>query len=272
MIAARAYDPPYYPPTIRVRSPYLSPLRSPYDQTTIPPTFFPLIPPADRSPALGLGGPAQLRPKQERGGLERHRHACMRVDIEQRVFCTIARGCLPSLAARVSQRGFVLARRPTPPSSRTNPRPPHGLCSRSPFPCASRSPIKWDHSPHNLLCCNETHRRRHLSADQKDIYARALSRPLALWEASSRARGPGDEPPAKRRSGDALHGNDRAKDPRHMPVPHLFPTRRYIDLSIQHIAALSKILDGFGSEKLVPPKSRAFENLAAAGFQNPRRP
>jgi hypothetical protein len=65
---------------------------------------------------------------------------------------------------------------------------PAGFAAGITFPCASRSLIRRDRTPHNPLWRNETHPCHHLSKDQKDIYARALSRPLTLLEAVEPAR------------------------------------------------------------------------------------
>jgi hypothetical protein len=82
---------------------------------------------------------------------------------------------------------------------------PMGFADGLIFPCASQQSRTPDCPPHNPLRHNKTHRRHHLSDDHKDIYARALSRPLALLEgkarawntARERARSPGDRTVAK---------------------------------------------------------------------------
>ena len=53
-------------------------------------------------------------------------------------------------------------------------------------PRASRSPLTWACASHIPLCRSKTHQHCHLSDDQKDIYARALSRPLVLLEGKTR--------------------------------------------------------------------------------------
>lgn len=53
-------------------------------------------------------------------------------------------------------------------------------------PPASRPQIRGHCAPHNPLQNNQTRSHHHLSADQKGVYTRALSKPLALWEAFRR--------------------------------------------------------------------------------------
>ncbi len=90
-----------------LRSPLRSAIRSPLSSSSITPSITlhtsPHTPRADRSPALGLGGPAQLRPqgkgKREVRNRARHRHEC--VDIQRRAIRIIRDGCQPGLAAGV---------------------------------------------------------------------------------------------------------------------------------------------------------------------------
>jgi hypothetical protein len=177
-----------------------SPGRSSTYPRPIPGGFLSPIPPARSNRALGLGGPARLRPLEGRGrqNTARHRHA--RVESHNpAIINSAARPCLsrrrqPSMstatiarsAARVSQRVFLLAGYRRPPRSRTNPRPSCGLYAGSLFPCASRSLIGQHCPSHNRLWRNETRRCHHLSDDQKDIYARVSNHVFHSVEAVER--------------------------------------------------------------------------------------
>jgi hypothetical protein len=120
------------------------------------------------------GGGNVTRDRKCGEGRNRPRHRHVRVDSQRQAVRTTAGQPIPRLAARVTQRVFMPARYSGPPNSRTNPRPSYGLLAGLLFPCASRLSNMLDCSPHNPLCCNETHRCHHLSADQREgIYPNA---------------------------------------------------------------------------------------------------
>jgi hypothetical protein len=76
---------------------------------------------------------------------------------------------------------------------------PTGFGGNAVLPRDSRPAIGQGRPWHNALGRNGMRRRYHLSGDQKDIYARALSRPSTLLEGKTR-EAPGSQPPAKRGS------------------------------------------------------------------------
>jgi hypothetical protein len=156
------------------------------------------------------GGVYVTGAQQSREGRERPRHRQACVDIQQHAFRPIEREYISGLAARVSQRVFVFASCQSPRNRRTNPGPSYGLCGRLIFPCASRSSGKRVCPSHNPLRHNETQRCHHLSADQKDIYARVATSPSTLSERQTPARGPGE-----RRNVEAgkMHGVARPSRP-----------------------------------------------------------
>jgi hypothetical protein len=163
------------------------------------------------------------------------------------------------LAARVTQRVFMSVRYQGPPNSKTNPRPSYEPCRGSLFPCASRPHNPTACTSHNPLQHNETYRRHHLSADQREgVSARALSRPLTLLEGKTRTRGtePGAERRAKRSTSE-MTGNagiDRQNTRVWVGWGQNLLGTLIIDVVSHYSTALSKILGGLGLEVGWPVK------------------
>jgi hypothetical protein len=162
----------------------------------------------------------------------------------------IERGCHPGLAARVTQRVFVLVRYQGPPNSRTNPRPSYGLPARLIFPCASRAHSALARTSHNPPSHNETYHRHHLFDDQKDIYARAVTTSFTLLDQyrASQASISDATSLAKR----LISMDCQEKDPGGGVGGPGSPAAAIIDLSVRYSAALSQILGRPVLKKLGP--------------------
>jgi hypothetical protein len=104
---------------------------------------------------------------------------------------------------------------------------------------------------------NETQRCHHLSNDHKDIYARALSRPLTVLDRVRREREPGDRPGQRRNVNTARNagiGPDHPLD--RGGVGGEFRARRYIDLLPEFCGPVSQKWRGpvlKFSDRLVKP-------------------
>jgi hypothetical protein len=181
---------------------------------------------------------------------ERPPQAITLVDIQRRPSEIIPRRCQSGLAERVRDSFVEINHAKTAGTAPTHQWTRQRLCADRVLPRASRSLITSHHALRNPLCSNETPGRCHVFADQRRVCTRALSRPLTLLEASRRALGPGAEPMAKRRSGEALYANGRPEDPGGVVgAPNLL-AGSIIDLLIHFRAVLFQILDGHVLKKL----------------------
>ena len=169
----------------------------------------------------------------------RHRHAC--VDIQRKHFPPSAADRTPDQQRESASAFSCLPAIGVHRTARRIHGLPTGYAPGLIIPCASRPSGKPACPPHNPLRYNETPRRRHLSDDQKAIYARALSRPLTLLDRVRRARGPGDEPLAKRglRRGFIPTAGRKTRGIRGWQGKVRPPA--IIDLNLQHSAALCEI-------------------------------
>jgi len=135
---------------------------------------------------------------------------------------------------------------------------PMGFADGLIFPCASQQSRTPDCPPHNPLRHNKTHRRHHLSDDHKDLYARAISKPLALLDRVRRARSPGDQTVAKPKPQTQWKPNSllgRGKKTRGSGgVPPNSGEPAIIDVILQHIAALFENLGGPSLKNLGRPE------------------
>jgi hypothetical protein len=204
-------------------------------------------------------------------GWNRPRHAVMRVDIQQPPFPTIAARTALSLAERVRDSFLRSGCTKTAGRAPTHQWLSYGLCAASVVPPASRPLIKRDCTPHNPLWDNQMCCLHHLSDDQKGIYARALSRPLALLEGKARAR---HQASNRWRNVDceAFIGIGGSKDPLGMPGGRNLLGRQIIDLSSRYNSSLSEILGRRCPEKAGFRRGSTFKILAAIVSKNPRLP
>lgn len=209
---------------------------------------------------------------EKRGSGRAHLPICI-VDNLRRAFRTITARPPHSLAARVIQRVFVLARYRGPAGSRTNPRPSYGLCGRLIVPCASQRSGKPVCPSHNPLRHNKTQHCHPLSDDHKDIYARALSRPLTVLDRVRREREPGDRP--GRRRNVETRRNIAGDRP---PVFQIeggegdFSSRRYIDLLTCFRGPLSQNPGRLAQKSLVSSAAGAVPILGGQFSENPDLP
>jgi hypothetical protein len=273
---------PLLPAILGLRSPLLSPCVSPLRSLTIrllPPYYFAPIPPAGRSPALGLGAHAGPHPKKgrvgQKGRLERPRQPILRVDIQPQTFRTVPSRHLPSLAERVRHSFAQPGRYSGPSSSGTNLRPSYGsACGHSPKPTAetlSASGIAV--SSHSLAYVPRSimlPTNHPMKSWPEHLYARDVAASSTLVERQD-ARGndrrnptPGETLPLYGSS----HSNDLAeKTPRQVPGGARF-SRSQISRRIS--PCTRRGFQNFGSVQTRSGLCRKFrsasKNLAAAGL------
>ena len=210
------FDPGAIPPTITPAIGLLSP--------SITPASIPPYTPSGIEPRFGPWWPRSGSTAQREGMRKRPRHPLTRVENgEHRIINAAASPRLQRQRQSLVSTATLI------------------------FPCASRSFVRCERTPNNPLCRNETRCCHHLSADQKDIYARALSRPLALLEASAPARAPG-----QRRNVEA--GEKRREGPDHLSKSRGgggdSAARPIIDLLSRYSVALFQNLGGRVSKNL----------------------
>jgi hypothetical protein len=128
------------------------------------------------------------------------------------------------------------------------------------FPCASRLQTALARMSHNPLQHNKTHRCRHLSADQKGIYAPALLPRLSLVSDRSSREGQAlGETEALANGTCGMHRIDRQKDPGWVGVAGSNPAQPIPDLKAVFRASTGgnldrPVLEKFGPAQNHPPR------------------
>jgi hypothetical protein len=237
---SRAFS-PRLPPRCAGATQRQNPPDRPDNQTTVDKQH-------DRSPARLTCG---------RGRLERSHYPIMRVDSQCRAFFPIDARTIARSSARVSQRVFMLACYQRSPNSKTNPRASQRLvgCRRNAPP--PHSPTKAVANARLCISTQHGEQQNHGAKPRSEhLYARALSRPLALLEGKTRAR-PGDRTVAKPKPQARWKPNSllgRGKKTRGwVGVARNSGEPAIIDVTLLHSAVL-------------------FQNLGGPSLKNPGRP